>query len=122
MEKSFVMQVLEEIARWDDYKAYVVDGHDTFGYVITPSDNVLVANRGDFGGVHFVLAYNPTQKNGSGCSCDDESYYGISRELIERLEKDGLHFARKLKAKLYANSNEWKTSCYWKDKLREVSA
>jgi hypothetical protein len=117
MEKSFVTRFLEEIATYDGYKAYAVNGYDTFGYVITPRDNVLVVNSGDFGGVHFTFAYIPCCKNGSGCSCNDDSYYGINREELEKLEKDGLNFAKSLKAKLYENSREWYESSYWKNQL-----
>ena len=121
-EKStMVQEVLGFAAKQPGYKAYAVNGHRTFGYVITPNDNVLVVNRGDYGGVHFTFAYIPSKETGSGCSCCDDPQYEVSLNDLERLERNGLEFAKKLRAKLYSTSDQWLKGCYWKKRLQEVT-
>lgn len=92
------------------YTAYMVDGpgHDSFGYLVTPDDNVLCVNQGDFGGIRFTLKYVPSKSNGSGCSCMDKEFYSVDMDTIKEAEKEGLKFADKLHAKLYKDSGEWK--------------
>ena len=62
MEETFTNKVLKYAASLDGYKAYAVKGHDTFGYVISPSDNVLSVNKGDFGGVRISFDYIPSKE------------------------------------------------------------
>ena len=118
---SFVRDVLAFGAK-NGYKAYAVNGHDTFGYLVTPNDNVLVVNKGDFGGVTFTFAYVPSKETGTGCSCCDDAQYKVNLNILERLERDGLDFAKKIGAPRYANSKHWLNTCYWKNELQEVPA
>ena len=122
---SKVREMLETIAKMEGYKVYTVKGHESFGFVITPLDNVLVVNKANFGnGVTFTLEYKPSQKCGSGCSCMEDDYdFGvtdITETELKGYENDGMVFARKLKAPLYKNSTEWMTTTYWKKDLEEV--
>lgn len=111
--------------------AYKVDGHDTFGYIITPKGNVLGVNKatwswGDRIGVTVTLKYKPNRKCGSGCSCmeRDDYDFGVRNVTADDLldyEKVGLDFANKLKASMYKSVEEWKADCYWNGRgLQEI--
>lgn len=111
-------------------KAYMVEGHNSFGYIVTPNGNVLGVNKATWGtGVNFCLEYNPDQKTGRGCSCHastEEWDFGIRNldaKTLNKLEKEGLKYAHQLKAKLYKNPEEWMESTYWNGRgLRQISA
>ncbi len=120
MEKTLVAKVLE-MAAGNGYQAYAVKDHDGFGYLITPSDNVITVNKGNFGGVTFTFCYVPSREHGSGCSCNDDAVYECDAQMLKVFEAAGFKFARDLGAKLYANSKAWYEKCYWKDSLVEVS-
>lgn len=95
------------------YRALRVQGHDTFGFLITPNDNVLAVNEGTFGGLTFVFEYIPSVNHGSGCSCNDDAIYEINAEALKRLETSGEEFAKEIGAKRYRNSQAWLEKCYW---------
>ena len=53
----------------------------------------------------------------------DEHDFGITEinaETIAHYEKEGLKFARRLKATLYNSPAEWMDKCYWKKAFKEV--
>ena len=88
---------------------------DTSGYVfaITPNDNILYVQRGEFGGWEISLRYTPSRKNGSGCRANDnQPYNAITLDILQEAERENLAFARKLKATLYKSSEEWRRG-YW---------
>ena len=88
---------------------------DTSGYVfaITPNDNVLYVQRGEFGGWEISLKYTPSRKNGSGCRANDmQPYAEITPAILEEAERENLKFAQQLRATLYKSSDEWKRG-YW---------
>ena len=118
---NFVKQVLL-LAKENGYKAYEVEGYDTFGYIITPSDNVLTVNRDYFGGVTFTFNYVPSRENGMGCMCFEDALYEVGIDDLVRAEKEGRAFAFKLGAKKYSSSKEWMQKNYWNSKntLREL--
>jgi len=80
-----------------------------YGFMITPQDNVLYIQRDSFEwrGWTTTLQYKPSKKNGSGCFCFEEPFQRITVETILEAEKEGLNFARKLRATLYNNSEEY---------------
>lgn len=70
--------------------------------------------------------YQPGRNTGRGCGCgcgkgeERARFYEITPELLKDLESDGLYYARRLKAKLYINSDQWRAN-YWDFKnLEEV--
>ena len=117
---NMVKDVLKMAVK-NGYRAYEVSEHDTFGFLITPDDNVLTVNKGDFGGINVTFNYIPSRQTGSGCSCNDEAIYECDMNTLKKLEAEGKSFARELHAKLYANSQAWFNKCYWNGRgLREV--
>lgn len=107
------------------YKCYSVDGSERFGvygFMITPSDNVLYIQAERFGGWNFSLQYKPSRQCGTGCQCLEEAVSAVTLETVQKAEKEGLQFARRLSAPLYANSAEWLRK-YWRpNSLREVAS
>lgn len=79
-----------------------------FGYVITPSDNVLYIQRESYNmGWDISLKYKPSRQTGNGCSCNDRPFQDITKEDILQAETSGLQFAYRLGAKLYKSSEEF---------------
>ena len=89
---------------------------ETNGYYfcITPSDNVLYVQLGDFGyGYNISLQYVPSRQNGSGCrdnTLPDVSE--ITEDVLVKAETANVRFAHKLGAKLFENSQKFIDS-YW---------
>lgn len=129
VKKVKIMLVIEALkaAKKSGCKVYKVNGHDTFGFIITPNNNILAVNKSMWGsGVTFTLEYTPSSKNGSGCACMDgyEHDFGINEinaEIIAHYENEGLKFARKLKANLYNNPLAWldRERVFWKNDIVE---
>ncbi len=106
------------------YKAYEVVGHNTFGYLITPNDNILTVSKGTWGGLTITFDYVPSKTNGTGCICMDEFIASIdSIEQLEEIEKAGKEFAFKLGAKCYKSSVHWYKNNYWQKQglLKEIA-
>lgn len=112
---------------------YMVDGCDTFGFIVTPNGNVIDVNKaswkmGEFQGVTFGFAYKPNRKCGSACSCMDKGDYdfgvrNVTAEDILEYEKAGLKYATELKAPRYSSVAEWyaeKDKGVYKGKIKEV--
>jgi len=93
-----------------------------FGFVITPNDNVIYIQRDsyEFRGWSTSLNYVPSRENGSGCQCFEEPFQDITTDIILEAEKEGLRFARKLKAKLYNNSEEYLKNMWHPEDYEEV--
>ena len=120
--ESLVKETLVMAAK-NGYKAYEVEGHDTFGFLITPDDNILTVNRGIWGGISFSFDYVPSREHGQGCSCCDDTIWECDIDMLKTLEAEGKAFALKLGAKLYSSSKEWYDSCYWNGRgLKEIAA
>jgi hypothetical protein len=93
-----------------------------YGYVITPSDNVIYIQRDAYHwrGWTFSLKYKPGRDTGTGCQCLEEPVNNITVDIILQAEQEGLKFARKLKANLYKNSQEYKKNLWNKSEYEEV--
>lgn len=91
------------------YQCYILkeDPFYLYGFFITPNNNIIYIQPESFGGWTFTLKYIPSQKNGSGCQCLENPVSNLSIEILEQAEKEGLQFARQLKAKLYQNSDQF---------------
>ena len=122
---SLVQDILSFAAK-NGYKAFRIEGHDTFGYLITPDDNVLSVNKGTWGGVTFTFDYQPSKEHGQGCSCNDsdEAIFDIPTVAeLKGLEMAGKNFAKELMAKFYENRDQWFESNYWQKQglIKEVA-
>ena len=93
-----------------------------YGFIITPNDNIIYIQRDSFDwmGWTFSLKYKPSQKNGSGCGCFENPVQEITLEIIQEAEKQGLMFARRLKATLYNNSEEYIKKLWNKEEYEEI--
>ena len=102
-ELKNVLQMAEE----NGYKCWQMEENcigSTWGLMVTPLDNVLYIQFGDWGGFTFSLKYLPSAKNGSGCACLEDSVSTVDLETLKRAEMEGLRFARKLRATMYKDS------------------
>ena len=116
------MEQAIETMKQAGYKVYATKGRDFIStersrggwvFAITPSDNVLYVQRGEFGGWEISLQYKPSRNNGSGCRANDNQPYStITADVLAEAERENLAFARKLRATLYKSSEEWKRG-YW---------
>ena len=122
------MEVLEALkaAKNSGCKVYKVEKYDSWGYIVTPNNNILVINKSQWGaGVTFSFEYIPSQSTGSGCACmeGDEHDFGITEinpDTIANYENQGLQFARRLKAKFFNSPQEFFDRSYWKKELIEL--
>ena len=129
-EQNICVKDVLHMAAKNGYKAYWIKNHSGFGYLITPSGNILTVNRGDYGGVRFTFEYVPSKENGWGCAClssdmsDRGALFNVDIKTLQAAEESGLMFARELGAKLYYNSDKWLKDNYWNKQglLREVIA
>lgn len=107
------------------YKCYMVD-HNGFlyGFMVTPSDNVLYVQRNDwaFRGWDFAFKYVPSAKNGTGCGCLEDPTPDMSIETVQRAEKEGGRVASRLHATRYKNSEAWLKSYWNKEAFIPVTA
>jgi hypothetical protein len=106
----------------EGFKCYIYDG-ETWGYFITPQDNVIYIQRDTFEwrGWTTSLQYIPNRDSGSGCRCEEEPFQAITKEQILECEVEGLKLARRLKAELYKSSNQWFNKYWNKEKLIEIN-
>ena len=91
-----------------------------YGFMITPNNNILYIQAGDFYGVNISLEYIPGPKTGGGCRCNVEALTTVTIETLQEMENEGLIFARKLKAKLYDNPDQWLENYWDRKNLIEV--
>ena len=123
MNKAAIQAELETILRnlvQSGYRCYSTT-KGAWGYIITPSDNVLSIQRDtyEFRGWTFSLAYVPGG-NGSGCMCLEEPVQTVTAETVRQAESEGLSFAKSFGAKLYASSSAWHKNYWSKDCLQEI--
>lgn len=130
-EQNICVRDVLHLAAKNGYKAYWVKNHSGFGYLITPSGNILSVSRGDYGGVRFTFEYVPSKENGEGCVClssdgtsDGRGFLNVDIKTLQAAEESGLIFAKELGAKFYYNSDKWLKDNYWNKQglLREVIA
>lgn len=118
-----LINAMQELSK-NGFKCFILKERPGFmyGYVITPSDNIIYIQRDSFRwrGWTFSLQYKPNRKTGSGCQCLKEPVNTITADIILKAEKEGLLFARKLKVTLYKNSQEYTEKLWNKSEFEEV--
>lgn len=101
---------MKELSK-EGFKCFILKEKPGFmyGYIVTPSDNIIYVQRDSFAwrGWTFSFKYVPSQKTGNACQCLEEPVETITKDIILQAEKEGLQFARKLKATLYKSSEEY---------------
>lgn len=113
-----VIEILK-IAKGNGCECYVTPGNDAYdyGYMIFPDGVVMYVQPGDFCGYDFSISYIPSRKNGTGCMCNEESISVVDWNELLKQKRDGLNFARKLKADFYPTVDEWKRNSFSFDKM-----
>ena len=118
---NMVNEVLK-MAAANGYKCYMVNSnYYHYGFMITPNNNILYIQAGDFWGVDIALQYKPGPKTGTGCRCNEESLNKVTLKTLQQMEKEGLKFARRLKAVFYKNPAEWLENYWDRKNLIEVT-
>jgi hypothetical protein len=105
----------------ENFKCYILKENNSFlyGFIITPKDNIIYIQRAYLGWI-TTLKYIPSKDTGSGCNCLEEPFQTITKDIIVESEREGLIFAKKLKAQLYKNSNEFINKLWNKSEYEEV--
>ena len=119
-----LIEGMKELTR-NGYKCFMLkeDPLHTFGFVVTPKDNVIYIQPNNFHmGWETTLKYKPSTKNGNGCRCLTEPFINITTDNIIKSENEGLIFARKLGATLYKSSSEYIDNLWNKGNYEEVTA
>lgn len=126
---QMTIQNVIDMAKANGYKPYIVEGYNSWAWLITPRNNVITVSKAEWGnGLRFTFDYKANRNCGTGCSCHedrDEWDWGLKSVTIkglEQLEDEGLRFARKLNAPFYESVDEFLAyeRKFWKEKLREV--
>ena len=122
-----VREVLQKAA-WAGYRVLAVEDQ-SYGFIESKKGNVIKVTRSPYGeGVIFCLAYWPTAKNGTCCSCMGANRFaydwGVEHfdpDELDKYEEKGLIFARQLKAPLYDSFDQWLAHYYNREALKEVT-
>lgn len=117
--KQMIQEAAQAAAKIDGYKVLKSPERNYF-YIITPADNVLCVSLDEFFGMNAALEYIPDRKTGSGCRCNDDPFFALDAAKLEELEKGGMKFARKLKARFYTGSAAWLAKYWEADKLETL--
>ncbi len=120
-QREELKNIMEELTK-EGFKCFILKENHSFvyGFIITPNDNVIYIQPGDFFGWNLSLKYKPSQKNGQGCRCNEEPLTEINSDIILKQEQEGLNFARKLRATLYNNSEEYLNNLWNTGEYEEV--
>ena len=103
------------------YRCFIIDdSRYNYGYIFTPSNNVMYVDWAPYRGFHVSLEYVPTRSNGSGCSVKDE-ISELDIDLLKQLEKDCELYAGTLGAQMYTSPKEWYSKYWNKDNLVEIT-
>ena len=105
-QKKLIEEAIQEIKAIEGYTVMRNPERQYF-FVITPKDNVLYVQHGEWTGLDVSLQYRPGRETGRGCRCNDDPVYHFDEETLKRLEANGLAFAHKLKAKMFNSSDEY---------------
>ena len=112
---------MENLKLPEGYTKYVQSEEDrTWGFIITPSDNVLYVQADQFKGYTFSLQYVPSKEHGTGCQAETKQTYELTEKILKEAEKNGMAFAYQLKAKRFPNSQTWLNKYWAKDTLKEI--
>lgn len=119
-KKKVVDAAMEAVKEIEGYKVFRNPEHSYF-YVVTPRDNVLCIQHGDFFGLTATFEYKPNKKTGIGCACSDDPFYEISKEKLVELETEGRLFAQSLHAKFYRTADEFFDNNWDKENIVRVA-
>jgi hypothetical protein len=121
--RNELIQSMEELTK-NGFKCFILKENCSYlyGFIITHNDNIIYIQRGSFKflGWNTTLKYKPSQKTGNGCGCLDNPFQKITTDIILQSEKEGLQFARKLKANLYKSSEEFFETLWNKEDMIEI--
>lgn len=109
------VRAILDIAKADGCECWIMDENcigACWGLIGTPRGNLLTVFYEPFEGYTFTLRYHPNSKTGSGCQCLEKGMYQVTPEDIRDAERQGLTFARKLHAKLYAGLDDALSDVY----------
>ena len=117
-QKFGILDILQ-IAKENGCECYITPADDAYnyGHIIFPDGVVMYVQNGYYGGYDFCISYIPSSKNGTGCMCNEESISVVDWNELLKQKRDGLNFARKLKAELYPTVDEWKRNSFSFDKM-----
>ena len=91
-----------KVAKDNGYRAFV-SKRGCYGWIVT-EENILYVQI-NWRGWDFSFEYMPSRNIGSGCACNlsKQPIGAITIDIINKMERDGMAFAKELGAKRYAN-------------------
>lgn len=109
-----IVEILK-LAKENGCECYITPGDDAYdyGFIIFQDDVVMYVQNGDFFGWDFCIEYIPSQGNGSGCRCNNESITAVDWDELLHQKTEGLAYARELGARLYPSAATFKAK-HWK--------
>lgn len=116
-----IVEILK-LAKENGCECYITPGDDAYdyGFIIFPDDVVMYVQNGDFWGFDFSIQYVPSQGNGTGCRCNEESVSFVDWLELMKQKRNGLTFANYLGAKMYKSADEWKRKHWNFDKMVQI--
>lgn len=118
MNNMKLLNLMKECTK-NNFKCYVVKEINSYGFIITPNDNVMFISYSPVLGYKLSLEYLPSRKTGTSCSTRSE-ICSLSVDDILQIEKECLAYAKQLGANFYKNSESWYETYWNKKNLIEV--
>jgi len=119
--REYLMEALTGLSA-SGYTCYITKKEDDgtppaqcfspYGYIITPSKNILSVQTDYYGGWNFTFMYLRTVANGVGCQCFEKAVGEVNLETVQKAEYEGSSFAYRLKAERYSSLKAWLRG-YW---------
>ena len=114
-ERIKAVRAILDMAKADGCQCWITEANcigECWGLIGTPRGNLLNVFYEPFEGYAFTLRYHPNSKTGSGCQCMEKGLYQVTPEDIREAERDGVVFAKKIRANLYTGLDEALSDVY----------
>ena len=109
------VRAILDVARADGCECWIIEENcigACWGLIGTPRGNLLNVFYEPFEGYTFTLRYHPNSKTGSGCQCLKKGLRQVTPEDIREAEREGIAFAKKIRANLYTSFDEALSDVY----------
>ena len=108
-ERIKAVRAILDMARADGCECWIMERNcigACWGLIGTPRGNLLNVFYDQFEGYTFTLRYHPNSKTGRGCQCLKKGLRQVAPEDIREAEREGIAFAKKLRANLYTGLDD----------------
>ena len=131
-KEKTLTEILKSISKVDGYTCYIYSSaqwegethsDSLWGYITTPSNNILYIEFGFGGGWKFSLTYKPSRGNGSGCQCLTNAVDLVTIETVQQAEIEGIRFASTFRPRpvFYKSFEEFRKGYFKSEKLVQIT-